>query len=53
MMSIKIGWVVVGGVAGAAAMTAVGLWAAPMMGIPPMNPATMLAGAMGRNAALG
>ncbi len=53
MMSIKIGWAVVGGVSGTAAMTAVGLWAAPMMGIPPMNPATMLAGAMGGNAALG
>ena len=52
-MSIKTGRAVVGGVAGTAAMTAVGLWAAPMMGIPPMNPATMLAGAMGGNAALG
>jgi uncharacterized membrane protein YagU involved in acid resistance len=28
-------------------MTAVGLWIAPMMGIPRMNPAEMLAGAMG------
>ena len=46
-MSIKIRRAAVGGVAGTVAMTALGLWAAPMMGIPPMNPAAMLAGAMG------
>ena len=34
-------------------MTAVGLWIAPMIGIPAMNPAAMLAGAMGGSAALG
>ncbi len=34
-------------------MTMVGLWVAPMMGIPRMNPAEMLAGAMGGNLALG
>jgi uncharacterized membrane protein YagU involved in acid resistance len=41
------------GLAGTAAMTAVGIWAAPMMGIPRMNPAEMLAGQMGGNLALG
>lgn len=52
-MSVKTERAVAGGVAGTAAMTAVGLWAAPMMGIHPMNPAAMLAGAMGGNVALG
>lgn len=44
------------GVAGLLAtgvMTAVGLWIAPLMGIPAMNPAAMLAGAMGGSVALG
>ena len=44
---------VVGGLVGTLAMTAVGLWVAPVMGIPKMNPADMLAGAMGGNALLG
>jgi hypothetical protein len=39
------------GLAGTAVMTAVGIWAAPMMGIPRMNPAEMLAGQMGGNLA--
>lgn len=34
-------------------MTAVGLWVAPLMGMPPMNPAEMLAGAMGGMMTLG
>jgi uncharacterized membrane protein YagU involved in acid resistance len=34
-------------------MTLVGIWLAPMMGLPRMNPAEMLAGVMGGNAALG
>lgn len=34
-------------------MTAVGLWIAPMIGIPRMNPAEMLAGAMGGSLLLG
>lgn len=46
-MSIRIEKAIIGGLAGTAMMTAVGLWAAPMMGIPRMNPAEMLAGAMG------
>lgn len=44
---------VLGGLAGTLVMTAVGLWAAPMMGIPRTNPADMLAGAMGGNTLLG
>jgi uncharacterized membrane protein YagU involved in acid resistance len=52
-MNVKIGRAVAGGIAGTAVMTAVGLWAAPMMGIPPMNPAEMLASVMGGNLALG
>lgn len=46
-MSIRIEKAVIGGLAGTAVMTAVGLWLAPVMGIPRMNPAEMLAGAMG------
>jgi uncharacterized membrane protein YagU involved in acid resistance len=44
---------VVAGLVGTAVMTAVGLWLAPMMGIPRMNPAEMLAMAMGGNLMLG
>jgi len=44
---------VIGGLAGTLAMTAVGLWVAPMMGMMKMNPADMLAGAMGGNTMLG
>jgi uncharacterized membrane protein YagU involved in acid resistance len=52
-MDIKIGQVLLAGIIGTMAMTAVGLWVAPLMGMPPMNPAVMLAGAMGGNMALG
>lgn len=41
------------GIVGTAVMTAVGIWVAPLMGMPPMNPAEMLAGAMGGAMALG
>lgn len=41
------------GVMGTLVMTAVGLFVAPMMGMPAMNPAEMLAGQMGGVAALG
>jgi uncharacterized membrane protein YagU involved in acid resistance len=34
-------------------MTVVGLWVAPLMGMPAMNPAAMLAGAIGGSIALG
>ncbi len=45
--------IVAGGFAGTVAMTMVGVWIAPMMGLAPMNPATMLAAAMGGSAILG
>jgi len=44
---------VVAGLIGTLVMTAVGVYAAPMMGMPPMNPAAMLAGRMGGIALLG
>ena len=52
-MNIDLKRAMIAGVAGTAVMTAVGLWVAPMMGMPPMNPAVMLAGAMGGVIALG
>jgi uncharacterized membrane protein YagU involved in acid resistance len=52
---MRINWsrAALAGVLGTGVMTAVGLWAAPMMGIPAMNPASMLAGPMGGSAVLG
>jgi uncharacterized membrane protein YagU involved in acid resistance len=52
-MRINFGKAVVAGIIGTLVMTAVGLWMAPMMGIPRMNPAEMLAGQMGGSIALG
>ncbi|MDR0788333.1 MAG: DUF1440 domain-containing protein [Gemmatimonadota bacterium] len=52
-MGIQFGRAAVAGVIGTIAMTAVGLWVAPMMGMPAMNPAEMLAGAMGGNLVAG
>lgn len=52
-MSLNYGRIAAGGIAGTAAMTMVGLYAAPMMGLAPMNPAEMLAGAMGGMQAAG
>lgn len=52
-MSLNFAKVAGAGVAGTAAMTMVGVWGAPMMGLAPMNPAEMLAGAMGGRLALG
>jgi hypothetical protein len=52
-MNINIGRAVLAGAIGTAVMTAVGLWVASVMGPPPMNPAVMLAGAMGGSLALG
>ena len=52
-MSANYGRVIIGGVLGTLVMTAVGVYVAPMMGIPQMNPADMLAGQMGGIAALG
>lgn len=44
---------VAGGLLGTLVMTAIGLWVAPIMGIPRMNPADMLAGAMRGSTLLG
>ncbi len=52
-MNINSGRTIIAGAIGTAVMTGVGLWMAPLMGLPPMNPAVMLAGAMGGNLALG
>ena len=49
-MHINWGKAIAAGLIGTAVMTMVGVWGAPMMGIPPMNPATMLAMAMGSTA---
>lgn len=51
--NIQIGRAVIAGMVGTAVMTIVGLWVAPLLGMPAMNPAQMLAGAMGGNLALG
>jgi uncharacterized membrane protein YagU involved in acid resistance len=52
-MEIKIGRGVAAGIIATLAMTTVGLWAGPLVGIPAMNPAWMLASAMGGSAVLG
>lgn len=52
-MDIEVGRAVAAGIIGTLVMTAVGLWAAPLMGIPAMNPAQMLAGVMGGSLVLG
>lgn len=52
-MNIKTGRAIVAGIVGTAVMTAVGVWVAPLMGMPPMNPAQMLADPMGGSMALG
>lgn len=52
-MNIKTGRAIAAGIIGTAVMTAVGLWGAPLMGMPPMNPAELLAGPMGGSMALG
>lgn len=52
-MQPRITRVIGAGILGTLVMTVVGLYAAPMMGIPAMNPADMLASRMGGVAALG
>jgi len=52
-MNIRLGPAILAGVVGTAVMTGVGLWVAPVMGLPAMNPAEMLAGPMGGSMALG
>ena len=46
-MNINYGTAITGGLAGTAVMTVVGVFLAPMMGMPRMNPADMLAAPMG------
>ncbi len=52
---MRIDWTraAIAGLVATGVMTVVGLWIAPLMGIPPMNPAAMLAGAMGGSLTLG
>ncbi|MGI8498282.1 MAG: DUF6789 family protein [Gemmatimonadaceae bacterium] len=52
-MNINWGRAILAGLIGTAVMTMVGVWVAPMMGMPAMNPADMLAKAMGGSIALG
>lgn len=52
-MNVNFVRAAVAGILGTAVMTAVGLYAAPMMGMPPMNPAAMLAGQMGGSTVMG
>lgn len=44
---------IAGGLIGTLVMSAVGVWLAPLMGLPKMNPADMLAGAMRGSTLLG
>ncbi|MCH7474344.1 MAG: hypothetical protein IIA27_06700 [Gemmatimonadetes bacterium] len=52
-MNVNFGRAALAGIIGAAVMTVVGLYGAPMMGIPEMNPADMLADQMGGSAVMG
>ena len=52
-MNIDFKKAILAGLIGTAVMTMVGVWVAPMMGIPPMNPAEMLAQSMGGRILLG
>jgi|CXWL01.1.fsa_nt_gi uncharacterized membrane protein YagU involved in acid resistance len=52
-MNANLGRVVLGGALGTLIMTAVGVYVAPRMGMPPMNPADMLAMKMGGSLVLG
>ncbi|MBI3962165.1 MAG: hypothetical protein HY335_05390 [Deinococcus sp.] len=53
MVNIDWGKAVIAGLVATVVMTIVGVWIAPVMGIPKMNPADMLAGAMGGSLVLG
>ncbi len=52
-MNVNFGRAALAGIIGTVMMTVVGLYAAPLMGIPAMNPADMLADQMGGSAAMG
>ena len=53
MQTTDLSRTIAGGVVGTLVMTGVGLYAAPVMGMPAMNPADMLAAQMGDSALLG
>ena len=52
---MRINWqkAVLAGLVATLVMTAVGVWAAPMMGMPAMNPADLLASKMGNSLMMG
>ncbi len=52
-MNVNFGRAALAGIIGAGVMTVVGLYVAPLMGIPEMNPADMMAEEMGGSAVLG
>ena len=52
-MSVNFGRAALAGIIGTVMMTVVGLYVAPVMGIPMMNPADMLADQMGWSAVMG
>ena len=52
-MALNLPKAITAGVAGTALMTIIGVVVAPMMGMPSMNPAEMLAGQMGGNMMVG
>ncbi|MEX2180880.1 MAG: DUF6789 family protein [Gemmatimonadaceae bacterium] len=52
-MPIHLPKALLAGVVGTAVMTVMSVYVAPMMGMPPMNPAEMLAGQMGGNLLIG
>jgi len=52
-MTTRIGRIISAGLLGTLVMTAVGVYGAPMMGLPAMNPADMLAAQMGGSTMLG
>jgi len=52
-MNVNFGRAALAGIIGTVMMTVVGLYAAPVMGIPMMNPAEMLADQMGGSAVMG
>ena len=53
MKNVNLLKAIIAGIAGTVAMTIVGVYLAPMMGMPKMNPADMLAAQMGGSAVMG
>ena len=52
-MNVNFGRAALGGILGTVVMTVVGVYGAPMMGMPSMNPADMLAEQMGGSMVMG